>query len=342
MFYVAGTNQFHYMLAFFRNNHSTTAFILAVYIALLRLPAILGWVAPTETSIDDGGLLYWDLLGHLQLIPGYSAIVAAILVYIQALSINWLVDQHRILDNRNWYPAAFYGFVASCIPDFLFLSPTLVAVSFIPFALWNIFGVYKQNMILGSAFNSAFWITVATLFYPPAVWLLPVAYLGLLNLRALSIQKQLVFFTGIFVPVFLTFTLYFWNDQGIEFLHTQFTRWLHTPAFQFTWNFYNTLKMLFLCSLLLVGMLGYNVYYFRKLIQVKKYISILYWVVLVSIGTTIIHPEIRLEYAFMALPAVGIFLALLGQSIRNSSLVDLLHLGLLAIMFYIQFYPKLS
>lgn len=330
------------MLAFFRNNHSTTAIILAVYIALIRLPAMLGWASSPEAAVEDGGLLYWDLLGHFQLKPGYSALVAAILVYIQALSINWLADQYRILDNRNWYPGALYGFVASCIPDFLFLSPVLVAVSFIPFSLWSIFGVYKQSNILSSAFNSAFWIAVATLFYPPAVWLMPIAYLGLLNLRALSIQKQLVFFTGIFVPVFLAFTLYFWNDRAIEFLHTQFTRWLHTPAFHFTWDFYNTLKMLFLGSLLLVSMLGFNVYYFRRLIQVKKYISILYWVVLVSIGTTIIHPEIRLEYALLAMPAVGIFLSFLGQSIRNSSLVDLLHLGLLAIMFYIQFYPKLS
>ncbi len=330
------------MLAFFRNNHSTTAFILAVYIALLRLPAIFGWVTSLEAAVEDGGLLYLDLFGHLQENPSFSAIVATILVYVQALAINWLADHYRILDTRNWYPGALYGFVASCVPDFVFLSPTLVAVSFIPFALWSLFGVYKQTMILSAAFNSAFWITVATLFYPPAVWLLPVAYLGLLNLRALSLQKQIVFFTGIFVPVFLTFTVYFWNDQAIVFLQTQFTRWLHSPAFHYTWNFYNTLKIMFLSALLLVSVLGFNVYYFHRLIQVKKYISILYWIILVSLATIMIHPEIRLEYALLAMPAVGIFLSFLGQSIRNSTLADLLHLGLLAFMFYIQFYPKLS
>ncbi|MEZ4943713.1 MAG: hypothetical protein R3D58_22790 [Saprospiraceae bacterium] len=330
------------MLAFFRNNHSTTAFILAVYIALLRLPAILGWVAPPEAATDDGGLLYMDLLGHLHDNPFFSAVLATALVYIQALAINWLTDHYRILDNRNWYPGALYGFAASCIPDFLFLSPTLVAVTFIPFALWSIFGVYKQTLVLSAAFNSAFWITVATLFYPPAVWLLPVAYLGLLNLRALSIQKQLVFFTGIIVPVFLTFTAYFWNDQAIAFLQIQFTRWLHSPAFQYSWDFYNTLKILFLSALLLVSILGFNVYYFHKLIQVKKYISILYWVILVSLATTLTHPEIRLEHALPAMPAVGIFLSLLGQSVRNTALADLLHLGLLLILFYIQFCPNIS
>ena len=331
------------MLAVFRNNHTTTLFILAIYVAALRLPAILGWLpAPVELSETDGGLLFWDLFGSIAVNRQYSAIAAAVLVFIQALTINFLTDRNRMLDQRNWYPGALYALASSLLPEFSVLTPTLVAATFIPFALFQIFGIYKQFQFVGSVFDSAFWISVAVLFHPPAVWCLPAAYVGLLSLRQLSARRQVVFFTGIFVPIFLAFAAYFWYDRAGSFVDTQFSRWIYWPSFRSEAGFYHTMKLVLLGVLFAVVLLGFNVYYFRRLIQVQKFITILYWFFFAGLAAALFHREFRFDYFLLAMPAVGMFLAFLGQSIRNTGLVDFLHLLLLAAVYYVQFYPVIS
>ena len=328
------------MLALFRSNHSTTVFILALYVAILHLPAILGWVPPPPlTPEEDGGLLFSDLFGWANSNPAKSAMVAAVLVLFQALLVNQLADTFRLLNDRNWLPGALYVLAASCLPEFLFVSPALVAVTCIPIVLRCVFSVYKQNLAFGPVFDTAFWVTMATLLYPPAVWCLPAAYFALFSLRSFSLREQMVFFSGIFTPFFLALCGYFWYNQATEFFQTQFSRWIFWPEFQLAPDLYSNVKIALLGFLLVVSLLGFNVYYYKKLIQVQKYITVLYWFFFASLAAALFHDRWRAEYFLLLMPSMGIFLAYLFESIRNRSLAEVLHLVLLGTLIFIQFFP---
>ena len=93
------------MLSLFRNNQSTTVFLLAIYTVCLRLPALVGWVHPPEKLGEgDGGLLFQSVFGWADKNAFVSAILAAGLVYVQALLVNRLADFYRMMDDRNWLP----------------------------------------------------------------------------------------------------------------------------------------------------------------------------------------------------------------------------------------------
>lgn len=243
------------------------------------------------------------------------------------------------MEDRSWYPGVLYAAAVSSLPDFQYVSPALVAVTFLPIALRRIFSVYKQTQAYSPIFDAAFWICLATIFHPSAVWCLPAAYFALFNLRSFNPREQLVFFTGIFAPFFLALTGYFWYDRGGEFLQVQFTQWIAFPTFVFP-SGYAGMKTGLLVLLLVVGLLGFNVYYHKKLIQVQKYITIFYWFMFAGLVSMLCHPEMRLEFALLTMPSLGIFLAYLFQSIRNGLIAELLHSVLLAAIFLLQFYPK--
>ncbi|MBL7775410.1 MAG: hypothetical protein JNK89_05375 [Saprospiraceae bacterium] len=327
------------MLAFFRNNLSTTVFLLALYTVALHLPAMLGWVQMPARSEELTSLLFRDLFGWAAKEQSRSAVTATVLVFFQALLVHYLADHFRMLNDRSWYPGVFYALAASCLPEFQFVSPTLVAASFIPLALWRIFSVYKQTFAFSAIFDGALWVTLAALFYPPAVWVLPAAYLALLNLRAFSFREQVVFLTGSFTPFFLGLSWYFWFDQAGTYLLIQFTHFFSWPTFTSPDELLNGLKITFLGLLLLSTMFSFNIYYYKRLIQVQKYVTILYWFLFAGLAATLFQHTFRPEFILLAVPSIGIFLSYLFESIRNQALSEILHLGLLAATYSLQFYP---
>ncbi|TNE66627.1 MAG: hypothetical protein EP344_02280 [Bacteroidetes bacterium] len=328
------------MLGLFRNNQSTTVFLLALYIGVLHLPAMLGWVTPVGPLTHSGGLLFHQLFDWAAVNPKASAISAALLVFLQALLVNSLADTFRMMPDRNWFPGALYALASSAVPAFHFISPELVAVTFLPVAFRNSFRVYKKTVAFGSIFNSAFWITVAVLFYPPAVLCLPAAFAAQFNLRSFSTREQMVFLTGVFVPFFLALTGFFWHDQASEYLQRQFTAWMGFPALELPQNAYGWLRIGVLGALLAVALMGFNIYYFKQLIQVQKYITILYWFLFAGILASIFQPEPRPEYFLLTMPTLGIFLSFWFQSSRNTFMIEFFHLALLVAVFGMQFFPR--
>ncbi|MEQ1745922.1 MAG: hypothetical protein ABMA02_10875 [Saprospiraceae bacterium] len=331
------------MLALFRNNQSTTIFLLALYLILLRLPALLGWVQPQENlSEQDGGLLYRTLFGWAETSAFTSALTAAVLVFGQAVLINRLADFYRIMDDRTWLPGALYAATASCVPDFLFLSPALVATTFIPLALHRIFSVYRQSLAFGAIFDAAFWTVSAAFIHPPAIWSLAAAFLSLFSLRSFSTREQFIFLTGILTPLVLGLTGYFWQDQAGDFWSQQIGRSLYWPSVGMPESLSGTLKAILLSIIFVACLLGFNVYYHKRLIQVQKYVTIFYWFLFAAILATLFQFEWRSESLLLAAPSIGIFLAYLFQASRNTMLLELFHLLLLIAIFIIQFYPKVA
>ena len=331
------------MLALFRNNQSTTSLILAVYLGALHLPALLGWAQPLASSGMVGeGSMYQALFGWTAGHSFFSALAAVTLTFIQAVMVNQLADTFRITEERNWLPGVMYALAASCLGDYWFVSPPQVAATFIPLALNRVFGVYKKPAATARIFDAGLWTAVASLFYPPAIWLLLVMFAGISSLRSFNLREQIVCLSGIFTPLFLGWTAFFWCDKGGEFWNLQFGRLFHLPEFDINWLLETQLKAALGVLLLLVVLLSYGIYYRKKLIQVQKYINIHYWVMLVVALTALLLPYGQLEHFFLAMSSIGMFLAMSVGAIRRPLIAEIIHLCAVAGIFLVYFLPGLD
>jgi len=330
------------VLGLFRNNQFTTAILLAFYVGLTHLAALLGRVEPPDAGGMDGVLyrvlFFWADEKH----AFWSAAGAAVLVFVQALSVNRLADEFRLLDDRNWLPGLFYAFAAVSLPDFLFLSPPLVAATFLPSVLRRIFRVYKQPKATSLIFDAAFWTMVASLFYPPAIFLLVAVYAGINVMRSFNFREQMVMLTGVLVPVFLAWLWYFWTDRGSNFWGVQFNGLfeIYRPDLQFDWA--QTLSIVLFGLLILTTLVSYGTYIFRKLIQIQKCVAVLYWFLFVGGLTVFLQNAPAPSHFMLMMPSLGIFLAMSFSALGSRMIADVFHLVLLGFVFFIQFFSFFS
>lgn len=335
------------MLALFRNNQFTTAIPLALYVLLTHIPSLF-LPAPkadgqeaTELyqQLQQGGVLYRMWFEWLEQERFLNALTVAALVYLQALLVNRLADEFRMLNERNWLPGLFYALVAASHPDFLLLSPALVAATFLPTVLRRIFRAYNQPKATALVFDAAFWTTVTSLFYPPAFWLILSVYFGLSLIRSYTVREQIVSLCGIITALFLAWLWYFWTDRGGEFWHVQFGNITGIYRFQsfelqpstiLTWSAF----LLFAVVILL----NYGTYMFRKLIQTQKYISVLYWFWFVGGLTFLFQPDSHPAHFMLLAAPTGIFLSLSFSGFRKRMMAELFHLALLGFILFVQFF----
>ena len=325
------------MLAIFRSNQIATAIPLAIYAALLHLPALLGWVQPEPQLARDSGILYQILCAPLEQNALGSAICTLVLVFAQALAINFICNSTRLMGERNWLPGMAYVLIASCTGSFLFLSPPLVAITFIPIAWARVFQAYKTPDALAVVFDAALWVAVAGLFYPPIIWLAGAAYIGINMLRSFKPSEQILFFFGVFTPGFLAWVIYFWLDRGSAFWSAHLWNLFQWWDFNLDLSLKTVLESGVLALFLVIVLFGYGVLQHKKLIQIQKYISTLYWIIFIGCASVLLRNQPEATHFLITAPAAGILLGMTFHNMRSRFIGELLHVAFLGAIFLIYF-----
>jgi hypothetical protein len=325
------------VLVLFRSNQVSTALILAIFTILVRLPALLGYVTPDPFADDSAGMLYRFLFGWSTENPFLSALTAAAIVFVQALLVNWLVNQSRVNPERNWLAPLLYVLVMSCTPDLLFLSAPLVAVTVMPIMLRLIFQIYKSSEPTMIVFDAGFLTALGALFYVPFMWLFPVMLLALTHLRTLKLREIAVFISGLFVPGFLGWIVAVWQNMGGLFRKAHFSTLWQVWDLGIEQQLPVLVRSSVLLLLALTVLLSFNTYYHKRLMQVQKYNNIMYWIILATCATAFLRNTPTIEHFALAGTSVGIFLALSFQSLKNKAIAEVLFFGLLALVGFVMF-----
>jgi hypothetical protein len=325
------------VLTLFRNNQVTTVFVLALFTVLMRLPALLGFITPDPVPPQGAGQIYNVLFGWTADAPTWSAVISTVFVLGQAILMNWLVNSSRVNPERNWLVPLFYVVVVSSTSSFQFLSPALVAATFFPPMYRLLFSIYKSNEITLAVFDTGLLTATAALFYLPVLWLLPVLLLSIWHVRSLKLREIGVFVAGAFVPGFLGWSWAFLNNQGGVFRRQHLL-----GLFEF-WDFHlpESLSVLVQSGVLLffflIVIMGYSVYYHKRLIQIQKYNNLLYWLIFATIFTVVFRNQPGTTHFLIAAISVSTFTALSFQSFKNKAVAELLFITLLGGIFTIMF-----
>ena len=324
------------MLLFFRNIQFTNAITLAIYVGLLHSAAFLGHIEQ-PTPMAEAGHVYQDLFAWAQESSFWSAVAAAVLVFIQALIVNSLADKFRLMADRNWLPGMAYALTASALPDFQFLSPPLVAATFVAFSIGKIFDTYKSPKSAILVFDATLWIAVGSLFYPKALLLIPTLFICIGVMRSWNFRDQIAFISGVFVPLFLAWIWYFWHDLGSAFREKQLGELFELFRFDIAFDAEMILKGSFLVFLLLFFVVNFSAFSRSKSMHAQKCTEVLYWVLFTGAAIVLMRPEWRWEaFALMTTPA-GIFLAMTYQNMR-SRFAEMLHIILVVYVIMLQFF----
>jgi len=322
----------------FNSDRFTVVFILVLYMLILKGRLL---IFPISIDNDDLSIFSDYLFRLIEWVFGDSllapTILATLLVLIQALSLNQLVNEYKLLGKRTYLPAMTYVLLTSLFVDFSVLTPVIVANTFLIVVLRKTFVLYQKITAYEEVFDIGLLIGMASLFYFPFLFLILFLVLGLTILRPFNWREWVIGSSGVLVPYLLLGTYFFWIDNLGSFLQLDIV-----DKIRFTENKIVMDYEILIKGSLLIFTLGWSLIRIqanlaKSSVQVRKFSMVLIWFLVLGSLSVIILPEMVLShFVVIAIPASSMIAYNFLMS-KQRFFVEFLHIVFLGLILYYQY-----
>jgi len=250
---------------------------LLPYTILVRLH---DFIYPQAAVNYNGGILY-DLVLTACKSSTAQSIVAIALIFIQAWMINYTISRNRLTKNFTSLAGLFYILFMSVCLHFQGLNPIIIGNTFLILSIQELFNIYRKPRAAIYLFNAGLYLGMAMLVFYPYVIFIILGLLGILIMNVISIKRILQFIIGVAVPIYLFFTVLYFNQ-------TEQDLWNGLPFFTIPdFSKITALDYFHLVPAalaILIAIFSYNSYMQKQSIQVQNKLDLLFWMILLSIA----------------------------------------------------------
>ncbi len=201
------------MIALFKQKSPANIVLLLILGLLIKMPLLLHpkLIQPTE----EDGKLYQSIIQFFSSGNDNNtfvfAFIAFLLLYCQALLVNFMVNDQRMTNKQTFLPAMSYLMITSLLPDWSYLSAPLMASILIIWAFIKLFNLYNAASANGTIFNIGLILGISSFIYFPSVVFVLCLFLGLMILRPFRINELVLLVFGILTPYYLNDRLLWTN-----------------------------------------------------------------------------------------------------------------------------------
>jgi hypothetical protein len=201
------------VIALFKQKTPGNVGMLFIFGLLIKLPLFV-YPKIAEPSEVDGKGYHWffsffDQPANLL----FASIVAFGLLYIQALLVTILVNEYRMTARPTFLPGMSYLLITSLLPEWNYLSPPLIATTFIMWSISKLFQLYNLPAANSKIFNIGLLIGLASFFYFPSILFSACIFIGMMILRPFRLNEIVLFIIGIASPYYFYSIYLFLTDQ---------------------------------------------------------------------------------------------------------------------------------
>jgi hypothetical protein len=189
------------VIAIFKQKLPGNVALLFIFGLLLKLPLFLHPKNIGAARID-GRLYQW----LISLLPANNASICAmltlVLLYTQALMINYLMNEYRMVAKASFLPAMSYLLITSLLPDWNYLSSPMLANTFIIWMIIYLFRLYNSANARAQVFNIGLIAGINSYIYFPSLSFAVCILLGLMILKPFRLNEILLFLLGGLTPYY--------------------------------------------------------------------------------------------------------------------------------------------
>ncbi len=233
--------------------------------------------------VKDG--IISDLLVYLEALPDIGLMVLYhALLLIQALRLNYMLNELRMFQKQAFTTAMAYIMLATLFPDWNHITPALVCNTFIIWLFHQMAKLYGNTQGKTIIFNIGLIAGCTVLLYHPTATLLLLCFAALGILRPFRLNEWFILLLGMLTPFYFLFSALYLRNSFADAL-AYLPQWhLH---FQRPANITATAVSLALLALLwLGGMYIWRSNSNRMVIQVRKnwYVVLIGFIVLAPVS----------------------------------------------------------
>ena len=147
----------------------------------------------------------------------FNIMLAAAIVFVQALLLNHLVNHFNLLGKPTFLPALMYVTLSGLFTPFLVLSPALICNFLVIWMLFKLFNFYKSKDSKSSAFDLGMIVAVGSLIYLPFVYLFLIIWIALIIFKPFNWREWVAGVIGYVTIFFFLAVYYYLNDSLAQF-----------------------------------------------------------------------------------------------------------------------------
>ena len=292
------------MTGVFKSNNPYNTFLLLVYGLLLKLIMFIHPQIPLPQQTD--GFLFKLLLSQLSgvgsSLPIIYPLISFILLYTQAISLNALVNQHRLMQKPNYLTGMAYLLITSLFAEWNILSAPLIINSFIIWVWSRMSKLYNEPSPKTSLFNIGMAIGISSFFYFPVISFSALVVVGLLITRPFKLPEWVVALLGLASPFYFLAAYVYITDkwQGYHFpgVAVTFPRFIESR-----WALAAIFIVLFISS---TGFVYVQKNFRRQLVQARKSWNLIFLYLLIALFIPFINASHSFVYWILSAVPIAV------------------------------------
>lgn len=203
------------MTGVFKSNNPYNTFLLFVYGLFLKLPIFIHPSIPVARETD--GFLFKAILVQLEHLgksfPLIYSLISFLLLFTQAITLNGLANDQRLMQKPNFLTAMAYLLITSLFSEWNEFSAPLIINTLLIWVWSRMSRLHNDQHAKTSLFNIGIAIGLATFFYFPSIAFALLIVFGLMITRALKISEWVVALLGIIAPYYFLLAYVFLTDK---------------------------------------------------------------------------------------------------------------------------------
>lgn len=272
----------------------------------------------------------------LQQLPSYeiiSFIGASLLVYLQALIINYTGSIHNILHKDSMFPGLFFVIISSIYKEQLFLSSQIISNTFMVILFYRICYLYDHPKPLLPVFDSGVLLGLALLFNYKLIMFLPFILMGIVVITSFNLRYIFIAIIGIITPLYFL-ALIFYLADSFYILEKSILDSLQQEYFNaIEITFKDHLVWLIALPLLATSLIRLQLNYFKNKVKTRRLQLLVILFLAVSIAEVITEQTFyKTAFIYLSLPLAFIlgnyFLSNKKLLLRKAVLVLIITLSL--------------
>ncbi|MBL7735317.1 MAG: hypothetical protein JNL51_07655 [Chitinophagaceae bacterium] len=191
------------MIGIFRQKNPGNGLLILVYGLILKFNYLLQSQPPLRQAEDHYlYTLLLEALEPLQLPFFIFGIISFLLLFIQAVTINKICIDQKMLPKPTYLPGMAYILITSLYADWNYFSAPLIINTLLIVIVYRGALLYNSQRPLGDIFNIGALMGLATLVYQPAIVFVLMLPVMLFIMRPFRVREWLLAFLGVGAPYY--------------------------------------------------------------------------------------------------------------------------------------------
>lgn len=309
------------MVRLFRSQYLIQYILLFLLTVVLWSDALL---FPGKLVTGEGFRHFPAIAAFVRNYPYLAIALSVIVLYLQALILNGIAENHRLVERNQLVTAAIYILMMSSQPQMAQPNIMLIVNFLLIVLLYKILNLYGKTEPLSDLFDTGLLAGLAAMLFYPALVFVPFVFLSLLTFRHYRWREWVVPVIGMITPWMFVAGYYFWFNE----LENKLSEFIAFFSFRVPDPGMVTTEVLAIWLLFLVLILTGLGKIFRyaneSTLDIRRKSRVIFWLLLFGMSATFFSGFDLITQAYLEFIPIVIFLAMYVSRKKKLFMVELL------------------